>query len=164
MSPTNKTCLKYWPYVPFDTLKPQDNHQGWMAGISEKHLTQRSNDESSVSTLQSTEKWSDQTITLQKSSPKRVPCFLSILIEYVRQLDYLIWTVSTSYPIPVLPPFLANHATMTTEARVTVEGCGSMERCSFKKAATAPGLWAVLTPGGSTCGWMVWGRSLALEN
>ena len=44
---------------------------------------------------------------------------------------------------------------------MTVEGCGSIERCSFKKAATAPGLWAVLTPGGSTC-WMVWGRSFCL--
>lgn len=134
--------------------KPQDNHQGWMAGRSEKKSIERSN-ESSVSTLQSIEKWSNQTITLQKSSPKRVTCFLIIICSATRLLD-----LNCVCKLPC--PFLANHATMTTEARVTaVEGCGSIERCSFKKAATAPGLWAVLTPGGSTC-WMVWGRSFCL--
>ena len=75
MSPTNKTCLKYWPYVPFDTLKPQDNHQGWMAGISEKHLTQRSNDESSVSTLQSTEKVIRSNHNTSKKLTKKGPMF-----------------------------------------------------------------------------------------
>ena len=66
--------------------KPQDNHQGWMAGRSEKKSIERSN-ESSVSTLQSTEKWSNQTITLQKSSPKRVTCFLTIICSPTRLLD-----------------------------------------------------------------------------